>query len=159
MWIGWPPRNGVGYWTDVDMIQGGVWIDLPGKSGMLFPITLGNGLIRYGVSAPDADSASHAWFIYDPSDLARVAQGQKQEWEIQPQEYLVQYPGFSYPLGGFHGGPDQQVAGVTYDSTVSRLYISVMNSASGWVSKVFVYEAQTGSDSTPPAAPSGLRLR
>jgi hypothetical protein len=162
-WIAWPPKNGSGYWTDVDMIQGGVWIDLPDKNGMLFPLTQGNGRIYYATSAPNADSSSHAWFIYDPADLAKVSQGQKQEWEIQPQEYLVQYPGLGYPLAGFHGGPEQQITGVTYDSSTRRLYISVMNGQSDpGPSKVFVYEVQAGSnptDTTPPAAPSRLRTR
>jgi hypothetical protein len=123
---GWDPRNGVGYWTWSDMVyQGGVWIDTPKKSGLLFCPVLGNGRVYYYNSNINSDRSSHAWFMYDPVELSQVATGRKQQWEVQPRNWLVQYPGMTYPLGGFTGGSPFMVMGVTWDATTQILYVGV----------------------------------
>jgi len=169
-WIAWPPKSGIGYWTALDtLFQAGTWIDLPAKHGVMYFPTLGNGHVWYTAGMHlSADRFSHGWYLYDPNDLAKVAQGQKQQWEIQPvAEWQIQYPGLSYPLpGGADVGTPNGITGVTYDSTTRRLYVGVAmaDSSHGLYgsTKVYVYEVQSGSnptDTTPPAAPQGLRVR
>jgi hypothetical protein len=159
-WLAWAPGNGIGYWTDVDIIwQGAAWIDLPDKHGVLFAPVLGNGRIWYESSTTHAASGSHAWFIYGPADFVKVAQGQNQEWEIQPTEYLVQYPGISYPLPGWSDWADNLITGVTFDSTANRLYIRG-RFAGAHGTRVFVYQVQSSvTDTTLPSAPSNFRIR
>jgi hypothetical protein len=152
----WNPQNGVGYWTSGDLMwQSAVWIDLPDKHAVIYFPYLGNGNIWYQVPGMflETERASHAWFVYDPADLAAVAQGQKQQNEIQPVEWLWQYPGISYPLPGWGPEPGNVITGATYDSTTRRLYVAVRWGA------VYVYEVQGSSDNAPPAAPRGLRVR
>jgi len=163
----WNPRNGVGYWTGLDVLyQAGVWIDLPGKHGLIFFPTLGNGRVWYEGSTVHAERGSHWWFVYDPVDLAKVAQSQKQQWEIQPAAtWQVQYPGLTYPLGGWSDVVGNLISGVTYDNITRRLYVAVRLGDPEYglygVAKVHVYEVQDNatSDTTPPAAPVGLRVK
>jgi hypothetical protein len=130
---GWTTKNGVGYWTWSDWSsQFGVWIDTPTKSGFLCAPTMSSGRCWYGLSDPtpvatiEAAGAAHWWYIYDPTDLGRVSNGSKKSWEIQPVErFSVQYPGVSYPIAKWMDLPPYQIAGVAFDQTTSRLYISV----------------------------------
>ena len=168
-WFTWPPKDGVGYFTAGDLLlQAGVWIDLPDKSGLFYFPSLCTGHCRYGLPVAATgmgDGASHAWYEYDPADLAMVVQGQKQQWEIQPAaNWPVQYPGMTYPLPAWRDMPPNMVTGVTYDSTTRRLYVAVQFAGSGGtygVHKVYVYEVQSGSpsDTTAPAAPQKVRVR
>jgi len=163
----WPPRNGTGYWTGVDVIyQGGVWIDLPDKHGLLFFPTFGNGKIWYESSTVHTERGSHRWIVYDPTDLARVAQGQKQQWEIQPAaSWPVQYQGLTYPLPGWSDIAPHLVVGATYDSITRRLYVAVRGADPDYgiygATKVYVYEILSSGqqDNTPPSRPTGLRIR
>ncbi len=159
-WLGWEPKNGVGYWTDGDwMGQSGIWIDTPDKHGVIFFPTLTTGYFRYQTSTVWGDGAEHTWHVYDPADLARVAQGQKQQWEIQPTWWTVQYPGLPSPLPAWHDMESNLVTGVTFDSTTRRLYVSVRFAGANG-SRVYVYEVQSiPADTIHPAAPSGLRTR
>src|SRR5262249_16193993 len=124
---GWNPRGGVGYWDWTDWLwQGGVWVDLPTKHGVVFLPTLGNGNTYYANSTLHAERASHACFIYDPTSVAVVALGKKQPYEIQPsQRALVQYPGLTYPLPGWSDEPANMVIGTTYDPTAQMIYVAV----------------------------------
>jgi len=162
-WMGWVPKNGVGYWTDGDWLgQSGTWVDLPNKHGVMFFPTQVTGHFYYQSSTIWGGGAEHAWYVYDPADLAKVAQGQKQQWEIQPTWWSVQYPGLSYPLPSWNDMDPNLVTGVTFDPTTRRLYVAVLLAGSGGtygVHKVYVYEVQSGSDSTIPAAPTRLRVR
>ncbi len=123
---GWVVRDGVGYWTWTDEIgQGGVWIDTPSKSGVLFFPTLGNGRTWYEMSQLHADHASHWWYVFDPQDLGSVAQGLAKQWEIQPRDtWSAQYPDAPYPVA-WKNGPQQHVIGSTYDAKEGRLYLAV----------------------------------
>jgi hypothetical protein len=169
-WIAWPPKSGIGYWTALDVLnQGGTWIDLPDKHAVMYFPQLGNGHVWYTSGMHlSADRFSHWWYLYDPADLAKVAQGQKQQWEIQPvAEWPIQYPGLGYPLiGGADAATPNSITGVTYDSTTRRLYVGVAmavdNCGAYGCTKVYVYEVQSGSnpaDTTPPAAPRGMRVQ
>lgn len=124
---GWNPRGGVGYWSWTDYVwQGGVWIDTPTKSGLLFLPTLSNGRTWYQNSTLNAEGASHWWYLYDPADLAAVARGTKKQWEIQARStWQVEYPGVAYPLSRWSGDPAQHVVGVTFDEKAQTLNIAV----------------------------------
>ena len=114
------PKNGHGFWTWADTVEGaGIWLDLPTKQGVLFFPTLGTGFICYkcvsGCGGICTAGYEGSWYIYDPKDLARVAQGHKQSWQIEPVSYFR----VKYPLGG------KRVTGVAFDSTTQMLYLYV----------------------------------
>jgi len=112
-------------------------------------------LTYYQSSTIHGAGGFHEWMVYDPADLARVAQSQAQEWEIQPKSWWsVQYPGLSYPLPSWSDLQNNSVMGVAFDPTTRRLYVSVR------FASVYVYEVQSSStDTTPPAPPTGLSIK
>jgi hypothetical protein len=123
----WNPEDGTGYWTWSDVIfQGGAWIDLHDRHGVLFFATLGNGRVWYENSDRNAERGSHALFIYAPLDLGKVASGVKEQWQIQPvYRRNWEFPGMRYPLEGFRGNPQKMIFGVSYDSIDKKLYVGV----------------------------------
>ncbi len=69
---------------------------------------------------------SHGWFVYDPGDLGAVAQGSKKQWEPQPKSnWLVNYPGITYPVQGWKDEPKTHVIGTSYDKQSQTLYVAV----------------------------------
>ncbi len=124
---GWNPKDGVGYWSWTDWIwQGGVWIDLPSKHGLLYMPTLGRGRTWYGNATLNAEHAAHAWYVYDPASLALVAQGKKKQWEIQPTHtWDVHFENITYPMAGWHDEPAHMITGVAFDPSTSLLYAAV----------------------------------
>jgi hypothetical protein len=138
---GWKVRNGVGYWSWSDYIwQGAVWVDTPQKSGVLFFPTMSHGRTWYATSTLHAERGSHWWYEYDPVDLGHVAEGTKQQWQIQPKNsWSVEYPDVSYPLPEWADEPKQHVVGSTYDSTTQTLYIAVRKVLPGVASPIIVY--------------------
>jgi hypothetical protein len=149
----WYPRNGIGYWSWTDqMEQAGVWIDTPNKSGLVYFPTMSHGVVKYRESSLEADRASHAWYVYDPADLALVAQGAKQQWEIQAKSFWsVQYPGLSYPLPGWRDFPMNMVTGSSYDPTTRHLYLSVrFGGCDGRCHRVHVYQVNDSATPPPP---------
>jgi hypothetical protein len=126
---GWNPRDGVGYNAWVDTIwQGGVWIDLADKHGVIFCLIEGNGRLWYEKSTGHAERGSHWWYIYDPMSLAAVARGKKRTYEIQPsQRWRVEYPSaaFSYPLPTWQDEPTFLVTGSVYDARTRELFVAV----------------------------------
>jgi hypothetical protein len=144
---GWNPLNGVGYWSWTDWIwQGGVWIDRPDKHGVVFFPTLGRGRTWYESSTLHAERGAHAWYVYDPMDLASVAKGERRQWEIQPTvTWDVQYEGIRYPLSRWRDEPAHMVTGATYDDVQRRLYLAIRFAAhTGSASQhvVYVYEVR-----------------
>jgi len=94
-----PVTNGVGYWTENDFVSGAAWIDLPDKQGLVFTGQVGIGYTSYGISpdpnsgrvsqcfqatGPTIEGIVNRWWIYDPADLAKVAQGQMNSWDVKP---------------------------------------------------------------------------
>jgi len=124
---GWNPRAGVGYWSWSDWLwQGAVWVDTPTRHGLLYFPTLGNGRTWYETSTLHAEHSSHAWFVYDPADLAKVAQKQLERWQIQAAgRWKVSYPGQSDPLPGWADEPQQMVVGSVWDAASSRVYVAL----------------------------------
>ena len=122
---------------------------------------MSKGRAWYETSTLHAQNATHWWFVYDPADLAQVAQGQKQQNAIQPKSsWAVQYAGLSYPLPGWADGPGNQITGSTYDPVGNRVYIAV-RFAGGNRHIVYVYEVldSSSTDNTVPASPGGVRVR
>ena len=99
----WTPANGTGYWTDSDLIgQGGTWIDTPTMQGVLFIAKVGQGDVWYQDSDRHAQSGAFEWMVYNPADLAAVATGAKQQWQIQP-EYEWTTPALPLTDGDVNG--------------------------------------------------------
>jgi PKD repeat protein len=142
----WNPSGGTGYWTWSDIVYGsGSWIDLPDLQGVLFIAKVGQGHVWYESSDRHAQRGSFAWFVYDPVDLAAVAAGLKQQWQIQPKyswvDSVLQMP---YDQTGWSGDGHNQVGGVTFDTITNRLYILVNGAWKGgcceWYPEVYVYQ-------------------
>ncbi len=169
--VAWDTKNGIGYWTAVDGAQGSIastWIDLPNKHGIVFFPLLGNGRMFYDCSTLITESGSHAWFVYDPADFAQVAQGQKQQWQIQAsRQWSVQYPGVAYPIDRNRGAQPGSswnpigcsqidndhigtIGGAVFDPSSQKLYVSVGNR---WPKgdTVYVYQVLDTGGSAPTA--------
>jgi hypothetical protein len=142
------PVNGVGQWTDSDSIGGATWIDTPSLGGVLFIAKVGHGNVYYQSSDRHADGGgTFEWIVYSPADLAAVASGAKQQWEIQPK-YEWTMP--SLPMGpldvnNYTGDGTSQIGGIAFDPTTNRMYVEV-NGAVQNGSEVFpeVYVYQVG---------------
>jgi hypothetical protein len=130
---GWNPKNGVGYWSWTDWLwQAAVWVDTPSVHGLLYFPILGNGRTWYETSTLHAERASHWWYVYDPADLARVAQGKLEPWQAQAaRTWKHEYPGIQYPLPGWSDEPAQMIVGSTWDATAKRVYIAVRHAWKG----------------------------
>lgn len=132
-----PAKNGgVGSFTQIDYVQSCVYIDLPDKHGVLFAGALGTGHIWYGNvdncghglgnscgggQGPNATGFRPAWWVYDPDDCARVANGQipaniPPTTTIDPaaQIYPIQL-GCNKAFGGMH-----------FDRETRRLYVAAL---------------------------------
>jgi len=92
--VEWSPNpvNGEGFWGLYDEIFGAaIWIDLPDKHGLLMASNMGHGRVWYETSERWADRLEAWWWVYDPRDLAAVAQGRKSPWEPRPTYWKVDY--------------------------------------------------------------------
>ncbi len=94
---GWLPQGGVGYWQWTDTLwQSGIWVDTTNKTGMLYFPTMGDGFVHYCNAGINSERGSHYCFVYDPADLATVAQGANM-WSIQPKDtWKMHYPDVNY---------------------------------------------------------------
>lgn len=149
----WQPQNGIGYWTWSDTIHGGaVWIDTPNAGGILYLAKMGTGNVYYQTSVTNASGAVYEWLMYNPKDLADVASGIKQQWQIQP---LYRWTDASLPVSGYDQNGYQgeglgNIGGITYDSTTGRMYVlasGVNHQGVEWYPRMYVY--QVGSIQSP----------
>jgi fibronectin type 3 domain-containing protein len=145
----WNPSNGTGYWTWSDLIYGGsAWIDTPQLGGVLYIAKVGQGNVWYQTSDIHSQSGAFEWMVYDPKDLAAVASGAKQQWQIQPK---YEWTDSTLPIpasdqGGWSGNGWSQVGGVTFDPTTNRLYVLVngaWQSGTEYYPEVYVYQVGT----------------
>jgi hypothetical protein len=150
----WNPSGGTGYWTWSDIIYGGAtWVDMPGVQGVAFLAKVGQGDVYYQHSDRHSTSAAYEWFVYDPKDLAAVAAGVKQQWQIQPKYEWVD-PNLPMPIDqkkapDILGNGSNQIGGMTFDPSTGRLYVEVNGAHQvgvAWYPQVFVYQvsAPTG---------------
>lgn len=123
----WQPNAGIGYFTWSDLIrQSGVWIDTPTKHGFVVAAVMGNGRVWYETSTGHATSGSHYWMVYDPDDLASVAQGSLDSDLIVPTNtWLPEYAHITYPMDGWQDEAPRLHTGMTFDETTNRLYVMV----------------------------------
>ncbi len=122
---GWNPQAGTGYWSWTDWVwQGAIWIDTPKVHGLLVLPTLGNGRTWYETSTLHAERASHWWYVYDPQDLAQVARGTRQTWQVQAKNtWQANYP--SVTLQGWRDEPVQMVVGTCFDAVTQRIFVAI----------------------------------
>ncbi len=160
----WTPANGTGYWTDSDLIgQGGTWIDTPTMQGVLFIAKVGQGDVWYQDSDRHAQSGAFEWMVYNPADLAAVATGAKQQWQIQP-EYEWTTPALPLTDGdvnGFAGGGASMVSGVAFNPTTNQLYVLVNDAWQDptgveWYPEVYVFQVEAPAAPTTPGSPQVL---
>jgi hypothetical protein len=160
----WNPSNGTGYWTWSDIIFGaGTWIDTPQLGGVLFIAKVGQGNVWYQNSDRHAQSGAFEWMVYDPKDLAAVASGAEQQWQIQPK---YEWTTSTLPLGptdqsGWSGDGFSQVGGVTFDPTTDRLYVLVNGAWQGgteWYPEVYVYQVGAGTSLSQNSAQSSALM-
>lgn len=145
----WNPSNGTGYWTWSDLIHGSAsWIDTPELGGVLYLAKLGTGNVFYQGSTTNASGAVYEWMVYDPKDLADVASGAKQQWEIQPKFRWNDSNLFPVNDGyGFSGYGSNNIGGITYDATTGRLYVlatGVKRVDWEWYPRMYVYQVGSG---------------
>ena len=121
----WNPKNNIGYWSWTDWVwQGAVWVDTPAVHGLLVLPTLGNGRTWYETSTLHAERASHWWYVYDPNDLAEVAKGTRQTWEIQAKNtWKANFKDVN--LAGWRDEPLQMIVGACFDQSSKRVFIAV----------------------------------
>jgi len=146
----WAPQGEVGYIQQSCFLNaGGCWIDTnptsatDGKSGFLMFAWLSTGTIGYENSDEFSEGGEHSVFIYDPADLALVAQGSVDQDQIQPTQTNVVFPaGSTYPLSGRTSGlPQTAYLSATYDSTTGYLYVMVAPPSSApWNPYVHCYQ-------------------
>ncbi len=138
--------GGIGRWTWSDMLYGAAaWIDMPAVHGLLFLSKMGQGRVRYENATTKADRGVYEWFVYDPRDLADVAQGRKAEDQIQP---VARWADPALPLSpldvaGWEGDGEGQVTGATFDPVDNRLYVltgATWHSHSEWHPQISVFQ-------------------
>lgn len=141
----WQPHNGKGYWNWLQIMAtalGAAWIDLPTKHGVVFPTIQGDGRGSYS-GATETDKSSHWMFVMNPDDLKLVANGTKQQWQIQPAaRWSFQLPGVSYPLletSPTNQAIDYKLIGTHYDATNQKLYIAREHTGTGGSPTVWVW--------------------
>jgi hypothetical protein len=123
-WMGKNPKGGHGTWNATDEIGGevssggAIWIETPDKHGLLFFASLGTGRLAYEDGGVQAAGRENALFVYDPADLAKVAEKKADPWSPMPKFYP-----WKNPAPGLAGRP----AGVAYDTGSRKLYVVFIN--------------------------------
>jgi len=134
-----PDKNGgVGSWTSSDYVYTANWINLPDKVGVLFAGERAGGKIWYGANndQPGGDpcifgQGNHAnsyepfWWIYDPTDLMRVKNGQVNSWEISPSSQFNPSDAIAPIRTACGGGALNNFKGSYFNPVTRKLYISV----------------------------------
>jgi hypothetical protein len=127
-----------------------------GTRSVLFFGSTGLGVACYGTGAEcndpaDGSKGTHAYpysayvWAYDANDLLVVKNGQKNPWDVRPYAtWTIDAIGYS-------------VGGAAYDPATRRIYISV-GFGDGTMPVIHVFKVNVG-DSTPPVAPTNLRIR
>jgi len=122
----WNPLNGKGFYTWSDTLyQGCTWIDRAGSQGIVCIIQVCQGNAYYQASNLHCDSGTGAyeWFVFDPKDLARVANGEIQQHQVQPVSYWTDpnLPLVSYQANGWDGSGFG--VSITYDPLSDQLFV------------------------------------
>lgn len=116
----------------------------------------------YDGGGPDTSRIWHPWYIYDPNDLALVAQdpiNHPPSAVVPTFNDNVGTPGILYPLQGLTVGATSKYSpkGATFDSVTNRLYLA--KSLGSGSNAIYVYQLNGVLINTAaPAAPSGLSV-
>jgi hypothetical protein len=120
----WEPQGNIGYmsWKDL-LLQDCTAISTQTLQGMLCVMKLGEGRTNYLNSDVYAERSSYWWVVYDMNDLAAVANGTKQPWQIQPRYEWKDTVMTNEDADGYSGPGYSNIGGVTFDPTSNKLYI------------------------------------
>ena len=113
------PMGDVGWWISMDSVGASAWIDLPDKQGLLYLTGRGIGRTWYDYGKECVERTESWWWVYDPADLAEVAQGHMNTWE--PQHDAWQMP---------HRGP-----GCAFDAETRTLFVITPQSYTRWAAR------------------------
>ena len=139
-----PTKNGgVGSWTELDGVNGHVWIDLPDAHGVVFTGKLaskhvwyrnagvGNLLCTHGqaspvdVTGPVATDAYPVIFVYDPADLDAVRTGAKTDYTIDPVHVINADATYGAATARIQDlGTGRTFGGVYFDASTRKLYVA-----------------------------------
>lgn len=125
------PADGIGAWTQIDMLGGACWIDMPDVHGLLFTGFLGNGEIFYGpnrgydgkgfndwcggeITGPHAEKRTSTWWMYDPDTL-----GAGDPWAHVPTSVWNPTDGL-----GLQMGCTGQMTGSVFHAPTRTLYVA-----------------------------------
>ncbi|MBN1420550.1 MAG: hypothetical protein JXP34_17360 [Planctomycetes bacterium] len=121
-----PESRARGSWTMDDRVRSGVFIDVdqPGGGHAYIAFAyLGTGRIGYDYGAIGSAGHSHYWYVYDPEDLGRAAEGETKPWEILPYAMTrVEYPSGIRKKERWPRAPGE-VTGACFDPETRCLYL------------------------------------
>ena len=100
---GWQPmaKDGVGWWG-VDRVMDSAWIDTDDVSALVFIVQQPTGKMDYALQgAVFSNTWQFRLYIYDPKQLAEVAEGKREPWNVRGKWYPLPKlgRGFSRPYG------------------------------------------------------------
>jgi hypothetical protein len=139
-----PAKNGgVGSWTELDAINGHVWIDLPDAHGVIFTGKLasahvwysnagvGNLLCTHGMPSPVAitgpvsTDAYPVMMVYDPADLNAVRAGAKVDHTVNPVHVIDVEATFGITTARItEVGTAKSIGGAYFDPSTRKLYVA-----------------------------------
>ena len=113
------------------------------------------GTIYYG-GGPLSSRYYNCWYIYDPADLALVADGDLECDVVEPVfNDRVDFPNISYPLDASVGGINiLNIHGATFDDATGRLYILTRGLDSFDVVYVYQLDDEPWTSGTPTPTPA-----
>ncbi|RMH04075.1 MAG: hypothetical protein D6704_11720 [Nitrospirae bacterium] len=155
-----------------DMWYGGAWLTVGNKSAVVFVGRKSLGEVYYGEGRPGDCSQAKGYhcgpyeaqiLFYDPEELAQVARGERNPWDVVPYEIMR-------PKDYFWENCGWQLGGAAFDRQNALLYIvqggvdTVTDPYEPYpIVHVFSLAHLAGSasapDTEPPAIPLGLTIR
>ena len=125
------------------------------ESGVCYKCTQSDGNTCGGYCAPDPSDYYHYYWLWDVNDLVAVKEGRMISSAVRPYEYGI----FSTPF------VTPQIGGGSFDSASGLLYLTIQRAdteqgeyANPPVIVGYRFNADQPRDSTPPAAPTALRV-
>ncbi len=135
-------NNGVGSWTQVDILGGNKWIDLPDRYGMMFMGKLGSGHVWYrnagvgndlcthgvaspvNITGPVSTDAYPFTMIFDPADLEAVKAGTKADYTVDAKQTINLQAAHGIQTSTIdHIGSAKFVGDSYFDPATRKLYV------------------------------------
>ena len=161
-----PAPDGLGRWIWGDSnYNTGMWIETANKLGFMTVPSLGCGMAYYGGSTLHTERRCFEFQVFDPANFGEAIQGNRQPWNVKPSSrWVITLPGMGVGTSG--NGPSNNVAGATYDPTAQRVYVygfyAYGTYPNNFGNRIYVYQVNDQTpppDTTPPAPPTGLKVR